>query len=121
MGSRSITVRQDDGGCETRLPLLRFQLTPDAGPLHSATDVRVTGTLGYTDSALKLKAVCERRISVFPEFFLRIWGAKQIGVVLTDEICRACGIFSVDTPMWNYTEPSSCCILKEATGLKIMH
>lgn len=58
----------EDASRGLSLPLLRFHLTPDAGPLHSTTDVRVTGTLDYTDSAQKLKTVCERRMSVFPEF-----------------------------------------------------
>jgi hypothetical protein len=64
-----------------------------ASTLPPKRNVRVPGTLDYTDSAQGLKAVCEQRISMFPEFFLRIWGAHQIGAVFTDEICRACGYF----------------------------
>lgn len=99
MGSSSITVHQDDGGCESRTltSVTALHLTPDAEPLHNTTDMRITGTLDYTDSAQNLKTVCEQRISVFPEFFLRIWGAQQKGVVLTDEICKARGIFFLFT------------------------
>lgn len=88
-----------------------------APPLHNTSDVRITGTLGYTDSAQKLKTLCEQRISVFPEFFLRIWGAQQKGVVLTDEYLWNIFLAYLNVGLHR----AACCMLKEATELNIKH
>jgi hypothetical protein len=72
-----------------------FRLIP-VGTLHWTTDVFLAHWVAPVLHQ-KLNVGCERTISVFPEFFLRIWGVQQIGVMLKDEISRKCGTFSVFT------------------------